>query len=313
MLNFNNMEQAISVNNLIKTYSVGKNIIKALDGISFEINRGDFIGLIGPDGAGKTTLIKILCGMIVFDSGDVTILGQELPRQKDAIKHSIGYLSQRFALYGNLTIAENMRYFAKVFGVEHFEERMERLLNAMNLSAFRDRLAKQLSGGMKQKLGLICGLIHSPQILFLDEPTTGVDPVSRRELFKVIEEMVDQGLTVVMSTAYMDEAERTHKVIMLNEGIIIQQGSYEQILARAHCKVFALETHEVLEVSNRIKAIPGIRFINPIGNAIQVLAEENLTDESIKEKLAGLEVRFLPANITMETLFINSILQRNRA
>lgn len=302
------MNEIIKVNNLVKTYSLKKRITKALDGISLSIEQGDFVGMIGPDGAGKTTLIKILCGIIESDAGEVQVLGYELPKQKDGIKHHIGYLSQRFSLYGNLSIEENMRYFAKVFGVGNYRERMEKLLQAMNLGAFRNRLARQLSGGMKQKLGLICGLIHSPQILFLDEPTTGVDPVSRRELFKLIEEMIDQGLTVVMSTAYMDEAERAKKIIMFNEGKIIQEGSYEEIVSKAHCKVITIETNEPSRIMEKISNIDGIRFLNPIGNTIQVLADQQLDDEQINKKIAGLSAQIQHADVTMETLFINSIL-----
>jgi ABC-2 type transport system ATP-binding protein len=303
------MNEIIKVKKLIKTYPMKKRVMKALDNVSLSIEQGDFVGLIGPDGAGKSTLIKILCGIIEFDSGEVQVLGYELPKQKDAIKHHIGYLSQRFSLYGNLSIEENMRYFAKVFGVKNYHERMEKLLQAMNLGSFRNRLAKQLSGGMKQKLGLMCGLIHSPQILFLDEPTTGVDPVSRRELFKLIEEMIDQGLTVVMSTAYMDEAERAQKVIMLNEGKIIQEGSYEEIVSNAHCRVITIETNDPSKIIEKISNLDGIRFLNPIGNTIQVLADQELDDKLIKEKIAGLSAQIQHADVTMETLFINSIIK----
>ncbi|OGF58849.1 MAG: hypothetical protein A2Y62_09610 [Candidatus Fischerbacteria bacterium RBG_13_37_8] len=286
--------------------------MKALDSISLAVEAGDFVALIGPDGAGKSTLIKILCGILDFDEGKVEVLGYQLPEQKNAIKHHIGYLSQRFSLYGNLTVEENLRYFAKVFGVDDYKQRMEKLMKAVDLGAFRDRLAKQLSGGMKQKLGVISGLIHSPQILFLDEPTTGVDPVSRRELFKVVEERVDAGLTVIMSTSYMDEAERAKRVIMFNEGRIIQQGTYDEIVSQAHCRVIVVETTQPVNVVEQMKGKSGVRFINPIGTTVQLLVDEVVTMEQVANQLKGLPNRIYETGLTMENLFINSVMLQKK-
>jgi ABC-2 type transport system ATP-binding protein len=294
----------IEVKNLTKKYENKGFSSIALDGISFDIKRGEFVSLIGPDGAGKTTLIKALCGLLEFDEGDVKILGFNLPLQKEHIKERIGYLSQRFSLYGNLTVEENLHYFAAVFGVKDYAEKMEKLMEIVNLKEYRNRLARNLSGGMKQKLSVICGLIHSPEIFFLDEPTTGVDPVSRREIFKLIEQMIANGLTVVMSTSYMDEAERAHRVIMLNKGKILQQGSYEELIAECKWRNLVIETNEVEYIKGIIAALQGVKFINAFSRLIYVLVDDSFSVDEVNEMVRGHIDNIYFSEIGMEGLFI---------
>jgi len=305
------MNLAISVENLTKTYSLPDKKLIALDNISFTINKGDFIALIGPDGAGKTTLIKILCGLLAFDRGIIRILNYNLPSQHSKIKSSIGYLSQHFSLYANLTVEENLKYFCRLFSIKDYQKQIDSLIEIANLSFFRKRLAKELSGGMKQKLSIICCLVHSPEILFLDEPTTGIDPVSRRELFKIIEEKIDEGMTVFMSTAYMDEAERAKKIIFLNEGKIIQFGSYTEIVEKAHCKVFNIITKNA-SIASSLKEIEGIKFINPIGDKLQILVDKEMPEEMIVSKIKGADAKIFSEKVNMEMLFINSLLQQSQ-
>ncbi|HSD64075.1 MAG TPA: ABC transporter ATP-binding protein, partial [Ignavibacteriaceae bacterium] len=208
------MENSIVIHNLKKSY--GK--IEAVKGISFEVFRGEMFGLVGPDGAGKTTTIRILCGLLSQDLGEVKIFDDDLRINKRKVQKNIGYLSQKFSLYGDLTVDENIEFFADIHGVKNFEVRRNELLEFTRLIPFRNRLVDNLSGGMKQKLALACSLIHKPKIIFLDEPTTGVDPVSRRDFWKILSNLIKEGITIFMSTPYLDEAERCNRVALMNKG-----------------------------------------------------------------------------------------------
>jgi ABC-2 type transport system ATP-binding protein len=190
----------------------------ALDDVTLDVARGEMFGVIGPDGAGKTTLLRLICGLIAPDRGTVRLFGDDPFRTRRAATAAIGYVSQQFSLYGDLSVDENVEFFARLHGVHDFAARRDRLLDLTGLVRFRGRLAERLSGGMKQKLALACTLVHEPPLLVLDEPTTGVDPVSRREFWKLLAEFVAQGLTIVLATPYLDEAERCRRVVMLNEG-----------------------------------------------------------------------------------------------
>ena len=195
--------------------------VEALRGVGFQVGRGEMLGLIGPDGAGKTTTIRALCGLQHLDGGEVRVLGHDPVADHRAITHVIGYLSQRFSLYGDLSVDENIAFFAEIHGVADYHTRRDRLLDLTQLTPFRARLADRLSGGMKQKLALACTLVHEPDVILLDEPTTGVDPVSRREFWKLLSQFVEQGITILMSTPYLDEAERCHRIAMLHEGRVL--------------------------------------------------------------------------------------------
>src|SRR5512137_3071791 len=194
---------------------------EAVAGVSYAVNRGEMFGLIGPDGAGKTTTIRLLCGLLKAGSGSIRVLGSDPVRQHRAITTKVGYFSQRFSLYGDLTIDENIAFFAEIHGVSNYRDRRNRLLEMMQLTPFRTRLADRLSGGMKQKLALACTLVHEPDIILLDEPTTGVDPVSRREFWRLLSEFLSQGITILMATPYLDEAERCSRVALLDGGRLL--------------------------------------------------------------------------------------------
>jgi len=195
--------------------------LEAVRDLSFSVQRGEMFGLIGPDGAGKTTSIRLLCGLLHADGGIVRVLGRDPVREHRAITASVGYLSQRFSLYGDLSVDENVAFFAEIHGVSDYRARRNRLLEMTQLTPFRARLADQLSGGMKQKLALACTLVHEPQLIVLDEPTTGVDPVSRREFWKLLSQFLAAGITVLMSTPYLDEAERCARIALLHEGRLL--------------------------------------------------------------------------------------------
>jgi ABC-2 type transport system ATP-binding protein len=209
---------------IIEARSLSHNFgpLNAVDGIDLTVNQGEMFGLVGPDGAGKTTVIRMLCGILLPSAGSATVLGFDLLQQADEIKRHIGYLSQRFSLYGDMTVDENIEFFAEINQVFEYRDRREELLAFTRLTPFRDRLAERLSGGMKQKLALACTLVHTPKVIFLDEPTTGVDPVSRRDFWKILQSLLQQGITIVMSTPYLDEAERCSRVALMNKGKLMR-------------------------------------------------------------------------------------------
>jgi ABC-2 type transport system ATP-binding protein len=226
------MEHAVVLRNVVKVFDHGKQQrVVAVKNLSLSVRRGEIFALVGPDGAGKTTTIRMMCGVLPPTEGTVEILGLPMKSQRSAIKQKIGYLSQRFSLYGDLTVEENIDFFAEIHRVKDFRQRKEELLQFTRLTPFRDRLAARLSGGMKQKLALACTLIHTPEVIFLDEPTTGVDPVSRRDFWKILAGLLKIGMTIVLSTPYLDEAERSTRVALLNEGTLLDCDRPEAIKA----------------------------------------------------------------------------------
>jgi ABC-2 type transport system ATP-binding protein len=217
----------ITINNLRKTY--GDTV--AVDGLSQNIDKGALFGLIGPDGAGKTTTLRILCGLLHADSGDCSVAGRDVIRKRQQVRSLLGYMPQRFSLYPDLTVAENLHFFADLFRVSKSErlQRTERLLEFSRLTPFLHRRAAQLSGGMKQKLALSCTLIHTPSVLLLDEPTTGVDPVSRREFWEILHELKSGGVTILVTTPYMDEAAKCDRIAFIHKGKILIEEAPERI------------------------------------------------------------------------------------
>jgi len=228
MMNSNN-ELIIKTENLTKRFGH----VVAVNGLQLEIKKGEIFGLVGPDGAGKTTTLRMLAAIMDPTSGNATIAGFDLRKQPEQIKEHIGYMAQQFALYGDLTVLENINFFADVFGVRGKvrQERIKRLLDFARLTEFTDRRAGQLSGGMKKKLGLACALIHAPEILYLDEPTTGVDPVSRREFWDILAGLHVDNTTILVNTPYMDEAERCSRVGLMYNGRLVEQGTPKEIKA----------------------------------------------------------------------------------
>jgi ABC-2 type transport system ATP-binding protein len=239
----------IRIDNLYKQY----NDIQAVKGISLEINSGEMFGLIGPDGAGKTTIIRILCGLINPSSGEAFLMDKNVQSERDQIQKSIGYLSQLFSLYGDLTVDENIEFFAHIHNITDYHSRRDELLEFTNLIKFRDRLASNLSGGMKQKLALACSLIHKPKILFLDEPTTGVDPVSRRDFWRILANLRKDGITIVLTTPYLDEAERCSRIAFMNHGSILDIGKPSELKVKMVGEVVELVTTDIKKTGEILK------------------------------------------------------------
>jgi ABC-2 type transport system ATP-binding protein len=243
------LETAVEIKELKKSFEG----IKAVDGINLEVNRNEIFGFVGPDGAGKTTTIRMLCGLVRPDSGSARILGFDLIKQIKYIKKEIGYLSQRFSLYSDLSVDENIEFFANIHGVKNYHARRDELLAFTRLTSFRNFRAGQLSGGMKQKLALACTLIHKPQIIFLDEPTTGVDPVSRRDFWKILSSLLHEGITIILTTPYLDEAERFSRIALFNNGKILQMGTPDSIKSLLNKKIIEIVSPSIREAYNIIK------------------------------------------------------------
>jgi ABC-2 type transport system ATP-binding protein len=232
----------------------------AVDDLSLTVEPGELFGLVGPDGAGKTTTMRLLCGILEPSRGDARVAGFSILTEGEKLKERIGYMPQRFGLYGDLSVMENLSFYADIYQVPQRErpERIRRLLEFSQLGPFTDRLAANLSGGMKQKLGLACALIHTPEILFLDEPTCGVDPVSRRDLWKILYELTRQGITVFMSTVYLDEAERCTRVGLMHGGRLMVCSPPDSIKASLPGEVWEIRTEDNRIARERIRAMEGV-------------------------------------------------------
>ncbi|HEV8538769.1 MAG TPA: ABC transporter ATP-binding protein [Bacteroidota bacterium] len=264
------------MNAAIITTGLSKNFgdIKAVDHLDLSVKQGEMFGMVGPDGAGKTTTIRMLCAILAPTSGSATILGHDIRKEPHLVKQDIGYLSQRFTLYGDLSIDENMEFFAEINKVYDYRERREELLEFTRLTPFRDRLAEKLSGGMKQKLALACTLIHRPKILFLDEPTTGVDPVSRRDFWRILQNLLAGGITIVMSTPYLDEAERCTRVALMNDGGAMVVDTPANLKKLMHGEIFEIVCNRVRDAFALLKANPMVREVQAFGDRLNVLIED---------------------------------------
>ncbi len=267
------MAPAINTQDLTKTFGD----IIAVDRLNLRVEEGEMFGLVGPDGAGKTTTIRMLCGILAPTSGSAVVLGKDIVLDPDAAKKQIGYLSQRFSLYGDLSIDENIEFFAEINGVYDFKQRREQLLEFTRLTPFRNRLAENLSGGMRQKLALACTLVHTPKIIFLDEPTTGVDPVSRRDFWKILQSLLASGITIVMSTPYLDEAERCSRVALLNNGRIMKADTPRNIKKAMEGEVVEIVCPQVREGFKALRHLPLVSDVQAFGDRLNVIMKDAQT------------------------------------
>jgi ABC-2 type transport system ATP-binding protein len=274
---------AIVLNDVGKTYGP----TPALNGLSLEIARGEMFGLIGPDGAGKTTAIRLICGLLHPDQGSLSVMGLDPVKDHKALTHKVGYLSQRFSLYGDLTIDENIQFFAEIHGVTDYRTRRDHLLEMTQLTRFRDRLADKLSGGMKQKLALACTLVHQPEVVLLDEPTTGVDPVSRREFWKLLSHFLESGITILMTTPYLDEAERCHRVALVHDGRTLALDTPAKLRTSLPGIWIEAFSTDARGVRNRLRDA-GHAHVEVFGERLHLWAPEAADEAAAREALAAL-------------------------
>jgi ABC-2 type transport system ATP-binding protein len=280
----------------------------ALAGLALEVRPGEMFGLIGPDGAGKTTAIRLACGLLRPDAGRVRVLGLDPVGEHRRLTDRVGYLSQRFSLYGDLTIDENIAFFAEVHGVRGYRARRDQLLEMTQLTPFRRRLADHLSGGMRQKLALACTLVHEPELILLDEPTTGVDPVSRREFWKLLSEFLAHGITIVMSTPYLDEAERCARVALVHEGRVLALDEPARLRATIRGRMLEVATSD-RGAAGQLRRTPGVVSAERFGDRVHVTlgdgadgAPERFAQALAATPLAGAAVR--PVSPSLEDVFI---------
>ena len=307
------MNEALSIktSNLTKVFA--GNI--AVDDLNLEIKKGELFGLVGPDGAGKTTTMRLLAGIMLPSSGEAWIAGHSVLTESEKIKEKIGYMSQRFGLYEDLTVMENIIFYADLYEVPKKErpQRIERLLGFSNLTPFKDRLSGKLSGGMKQKLGLACALIHTPEVLFLDEPTNGVDPVSRRDFWKILYELLKEGVTIFISTSYLDEAERCARVGLMHRGKMMMSDSPSAIKKSIGLPMLEILTDSSRRAGEIIKENKGVKSTNIYGDRVHIVLEEKGLENAIIEKLRdeGVVVKNYREIIpSIEDVFISMVSNR---
>jgi ABC-2 type transport system ATP-binding protein len=248
--------------------------VEAVRSLDLAVLEGEMFGLVGPDGAGKTTTIRMLCGLLPPTAGRATVLGFDVVKDAARLKSGIGYFSQKFSLYGDLTVDENIAFFAEIHLVRDFRARREELLEFTRLAPFRDRLADRLSGGMRQKLALACALIHTPRIIFLDEPTTGVDAVSRRDFWKILSNLLRSGITIVMTTPYMDEAERCSRVALLAEGRLLAADTPQGIKGLMRGTVVEIVCPEIRRGFAVLKTVPGVTEVQLFGDRLNAVVSD---------------------------------------
>ena len=300
---------------IIETHALTRDFKKtrAVDSLDLSIQPGELFGLVGPDGAGKTTTLRLLVGLLDITSGSARIAGYDLARQAEAIKRKIGYMARQFSLYGELSVLENLSFFSELYDVPvaDLQERTERLLTFAGLTEFKDRRAVHLSGGMQKKLALACTLIHQPEILLLDEPTTGVDPVSRREFWDILTDLHLEGTTIVVSTPYMDEADRCSKVGLMYEGRMVVCAAPQQIRAQIEGDLVELRPDDWQAARALIETLPGVLEVQTFGDLLHVLVDSGVRRlPEIKAVLKAQEIDYRGARLApvrMEEAFISLI------
>jgi len=252
------------------------NGLAAVDGLTFNVNEGEIFGLVGPDGAGKTTTMRLLTAILEPTSGDAWVVGRHTVREAEAIKEEIGYMSQRFGLYPDLSVMENIDFYADIYGVSRKGrgEKIDRLLAFSNLTPFKKRLAGNLSGGMKQKLGLACALIHTPKVLFLDEPTNGVDPVSRRDFWRILYQLLREKVTIFVSTAYLDEAERCNRVGLIHKGKLLALGTPHEVKKLMEGTIIEVRTSEPRKATDLLREELKSDSVGLFGSRVHVVTLE---------------------------------------
>jgi len=303
---------SIQTTNLTKTFGS----LTAVNHLNLEVKTGEIFGLVGPDASGKTTTLRMLCGILPPDGGEARVADCDIRKEAESLKEKVGYLPQRFGLYGDLTVLENIHFYADLYQVSKKERkgRIERLLRFANLEPFVKRKAQDLSGGMKQKLGLICALIHTPQILFLDEPTTGVDPLSRRDFWIILYDLLKEGVTILFSTSYLDEAERCGRIGLIYQGELLIADTPAAVKAQMKGTILELRMEDNQRGMRMLEGVESLRSLVLSGDKIHVLVDDSQEGEKvIREvlKAQGVEILGLMAvRPSLEDAFVSIVQER---
>ena len=257
----------IDVTGMTKRY--GRKTV--VDNVSLRVAKGEIVGFLGPNGSGKTTTIRLICGLLTADAGSGSVLGFDVNRQARRIRHQVGYMTQRFSLYDDLSIAENLAFVARLYGLKPLRRHVTETLENLGLAKRANQLAGNLSGGWKQRLALAACIMHKPRLLLLDEPTAGVDPKARRDFWAEIHRLASDGLTVLVSTHYMDEAERCHRIVYISSGKLIAEGTVEQVISQSGLVTFVVRGPDLGALGQRIAALDGVEQVTPFGNTLHVV------------------------------------------
>ena len=295
------MTLAIDVQGLSKRFGS----LQAVDNVSLQIEQGHITGFLGPNGSGKTTSLRMLCGLLTPDSGTGQVLGLDFPRESEGIKRQTGYMTQRFSLYEDLTIEENLAFIARVYSLDRVNSRVDETLDKLGLTNRRKQLAGNLSGGWKQRLALAAAVMHEPRLLLLDEPTAGVDPQARRDFWDEIHRLADGGMTVLVSTHYMDEAERCHEIAYIFNGKLIARGTGDQLIADSGLVTFEAEGPRADRLAHELTGKPGVEMVAPFGQTLHVSGTDRAALEAAIRPHRREPYRWAEVQPTLEDVFIH--------
>lgn len=299
-----NHHHAISVENLTKSFN-GKTVV---DNVSMEVSRGEIMGFLGPNGSGKTTTIRLMCGLLEPDSGNGVVLGHDIRTGRLAIKREVGYMTQRFSFYEDLTISENLRFVAGLYGMRDARKEVRDTLENLGLGSRRDQLAGSLSGGWKQRLALAACIMHRPKLLILDEPTAGVDPKARRDFWDEIHALAHDGLTVLVSTHYMDEAERCHRISYISYGKLVAQGEVAQVVSDAGLTTLSLSGGNLDALEVKLRDAKGVDQVAPFGRTLHVVGKDaKALRHAVTRLVDPKETKVEEAETSLEDVFIQFI------
>ncbi len=279
--------------------------LTAVDGVALQVRAGEICGFLGPNGSGKTTFIRMLCGLLRADEGSGTCLGYDVIRESEAIKRQVGYMTQRFSFWEDLSIAENLDFVARMYGVRNRRDAVRATLERLGLQERRTQLAGELSGGWKQRLALAACMIHEPRLLLLDEPTAGVDPKARREFWEEIHRLAAAGLTCLIATHYMDEAERCHRLAYIGYGKLLAQGTVEEVVADARLTTWEVTGPRLAELAASLRASPGVQQAVAFGNAIHVSGEDAAALDDATRPFRGAPYAWRRTESSLEDVFIH--------
>src|SRR4051812_21552593 len=298
---------AVAVHKLVKRYKSGKDIIEAVQGVSFDVAKGELFGIIGPDGAGKTSIFRMLTTLLLPDGGNATVDGSDIVKDYKAIRRKVGYMPGKFSLYQDLTVEENLNFFATLFSTS-VEENYDLIKDIyVQIEPFKTRRAGKLSGGMKQKLALCCALIHKPSVLFLDEPTTGVDVVSRREFWDMLKNLKQQGITILVSTPYMDEATMCDRIALIQGGEIMSIDTPENIVKQYPAQLYAIKATDMNRLLNELRTHESVSSCFAFGEYLHISLKESSTSEKLVKELTEKGYTSLECKViepTIEDCFI---------